>query len=144
MRPTATAASRVFRALWSLRTAWVRHSIPSWWLGAGADDVDAGELSALNGIAGAHSEQVKVIHVVGQTTRQMQKNRVMIHHSISSDPDHSVRMLSQIAFLDADRVQVYSKMSKLARVAEAALDDVDTAPAEIDVNMLPSIYGATD
>lgn len=75
-----------------------------------------GELSALNGVAGAHSEQVKVIHVVGQTTRQMQKQRMLIHHAISNDPDHSV----------------YSKMSKLARVAEAELEDVSTAPAEID------------
>ncbi|OJD32066.1 pyruvate decarboxylase [Diplodia corticola] len=75
-----------------------------------------GELSALNGIAGAHSEQVKVIHVVGQTTRKMQQERMLIHHAISNDPDH----------------KVYSKMSKLARVAEAELDDINTAPAEID------------
>lgn len=75
-----------------------------------------GELSALNGVAGAHSEQVKVIHVVGQTTRQMQSKRMLIHHAISNDPDH----------------KVYSKMSKLARVAEAELEDVETAPAEID------------
>ncbi|KAL1633259.1 hypothetical protein SLS58_011169 [Diplodia intermedia] len=75
-----------------------------------------GELSALNGIAGAHSEQVKVIHVVGQTTRKMQQDRMLIHHAISNDPDH----------------KVYSKMSKLARVAEAELDDINTAPAEID------------
>ncbi|KAF2091833.1 pyruvate decarboxylase [Saccharata proteae CBS 121410] len=75
-----------------------------------------GELSALNGIAGAHSEQVKVIHVVGQTTRAMQRDRMLIHHAISSDPDH----------------QVYNKMSKLARCAEAELQDIKTAPAEID------------
>ena len=40
-------------------------------------DYAAGELSALNGIAGAMTEQVKVIHVVGQTTRNMQKNRMV-------------------------------------------------------------------
>src|SRR5690242_11573673 len=39
-----------------------------------------GELSALNGVAGAMSEHVKLIHVVGQTTRAMQKNHMMIHH----------------------------------------------------------------
>ncbi|KAK8246429.1 pyruvate decarboxylase-like protein [Phyllosticta capitalensis] len=76
-----------------------------------------GELSALNGIAGAHSEQVKVIHVVGQTNRAMQDNHMLIHHSIDSEqPDHSV----------------YSKMSKLARVDEAQLWDVKEAPAQID------------
>lgn len=75
-----------------------------------------GELSALNGIAGAMTEQVKVIHVVGQTTRSMQKKRQMIHHSIGFSPDH----------------QMYNKASQAFRVAAAELQDVETAPAEID------------
>ncbi|EON63369.1 hypothetical protein W97_02596 [Coniosporium apollinis CBS 100218] len=75
-----------------------------------------GELSALNGVVGAHAEQVKVIHVVGQTPRLFQEKRMLIHHSIDSDPDHGV----------------YKKMSKPARVAEAELWDAQKAPAEID------------
>ena len=63
------------------------------------------------------TEQIKVIHVVGQTTRPMQKNRMMIHHSIGSNPDHSV----------------YTRASKDFRVAAAELQDVKSAPAEIDV-----------
>jgi pyruvate decarboxylase len=47
-----------------------------------------GELSALNGIAGSMTEQVKVIHVVGQTSRKMQQDKMMIHHSIGFAPDH--------------------------------------------------------
>jgi len=49
-----------------------------------------GELSALNGVAGAMSERVKMIHIVGQTTREMQKRNLMIHHSIGEKPDHQV------------------------------------------------------
>jgi pyruvate decarboxylase len=75
-----------------------------------------GELSALNGISGSMSEQVKVIHVVGQTTRAMQKNHMMIHHSIGDKPDH----------------QLYNKASVGLRYAAAELWDVKTAPAEID------------
>ncbi|KAF2261724.1 pyruvate decarboxylase [Lojkania enalia] len=75
-----------------------------------------GELSALNGVAGAMSERVKMIHVVGQTTRAMQDNRMMIHHSIGDKPDH----------------QQYNKASKGLRCAAAELWDVETAPAEID------------
>jgi len=75
-----------------------------------------GELSALNGIAGSMSEHVKVIHVVGQTTRAMQKNHMMIHHSIGHCPDH----------------QLYNKASAGLRYAAAELWDVETAPAEID------------
>ncbi|PSK60206.1 hypothetical protein B9Z65_1104 [Elsinoe australis] len=75
-----------------------------------------GELSALNGIAGSLTEQVKVIHVVGQTTRSMQKKRMMIHHSIGFDPDH----------------QIFNSASKRFRVAGAELWDAEKAPAEID------------
>ncbi|GAM84795.1 hypothetical protein ANO11243_027960 [Dothideomycetidae sp. 11243] len=75
-----------------------------------------GELSALNAIAGSLTEQVKVIHIVGQTTRPMQKNRMMIHHSIGSDPDH----------------QIFNSASKRFRVAEAELWDIHNACEEID------------
>ncbi|KAF2219798.1 pyruvate decarboxylase isoenzyme [Elsinoe ampelina] len=75
-----------------------------------------GELSALNGIAGSLTEQSKVIHIVGQTTRSMQKNKLMIHHSIGFDPDH----------------QIFNTASKRFRVAEAELWEAENAPAEID------------
>ncbi|KAJ4362074.1 hypothetical protein N0V83_011016 [Neocucurbitaria cava] len=75
-----------------------------------------GELSALNGISGSMSEQVKIIHVVGQTTRAMQKGHMMIHHSIGDKPDH----------------QVYNRASVGLRYAAAELWDVESAPAEID------------
>ncbi|ORY12492.1 pyruvate decarboxylase [Clohesyomyces aquaticus] len=75
-----------------------------------------GELSALNGVAGAMSERVKMIHVVGQTTRAMQSNHMMIHHSIGTKPDH----------------QQYNNASRGLRYAAAELWDVKNAPAEID------------
>lgn len=71
----------------------------------------------MNGVAGSMTEQVKVIHVVGQTTRPMQKENKMIHHSIGFKPDH----------------QVFNKASQGFRVAAAELQDVKSAPAEIDV-----------
>ncbi|KAF2229805.1 pyruvate decarboxylase [Viridothelium virens] len=78
-----------------------------------------GELSAINGVAGAHAEQVKLIHVVGQTTRPMQKRNMMIHHSIGFDPDH----------------RVYAKMSEPTRCAAvelAEITDLEKATWEID------------
>ncbi|TKA30956.1 hypothetical protein B0A50_01924 [Salinomyces thailandicus] len=75
-----------------------------------------GELSALNGIAGSMTEQVKVISVVGQTSRAMQKNRMMIHHSIGFAPDH----------------QIFSKASKDFRCAAAELMSEEGAVEEID------------
>ncbi|KAK4541378.1 hypothetical protein LTR36_007979 [Oleoguttula mirabilis] len=75
-----------------------------------------GEMSAVNGVAGAMTEQVKVIHVVGQTSRAMQKNRMMIHHSIGFSPDH----------------HIFNKASKGFRCAEAELQSEEGATEEID------------
>lgn len=49
-----------------------------------------GELSAINGMAGAASEHVPVVQVVGQTLRPMQAGHKLIHHSIGDWPDHQV------------------------------------------------------
>ncbi|KAK3659996.1 hypothetical protein LTR56_000922 [Elasticomyces elasticus] len=75
-----------------------------------------GELSALNGVAGSMTEQVKSIHVVGQTSRKMQKNRMMIHHSIGFNPDHNI----------------FNNASKAFRVAAAEIQSEEGATEEID------------
>ena len=75
-----------------------------------------GELSALNGIAGSMTEQVRVIHVVGQTSRMMQEKKMMIHHSIGPQPDH----------------QIFNKASVNFRVAAAELMSEKGATEEID------------
>jgi pyruvate decarboxylase len=49
-----------------------------------------GELSAINGIAGAYTEQVKIIHIVGTTSTETQSKRLMIHHMLGPNPDHKV------------------------------------------------------
>lgn len=49
-----------------------------------------GELSAINGIAGAYTEQVKVIHIVGTTAIAQQEKHMMIHHCLGPSPDHKV------------------------------------------------------
>jgi len=75
-----------------------------------------GELSAINAIAGSMTEQVKVIHVVGQTSLNMQRNHLMIHHSIGFAPDH----------------QVFNHASRGFRVAAAELQKAQGAAEEID------------
>ncbi|KAK5552802.1 Pyruvate decarboxylase 1 [Exophiala xenobiotica] len=75
-----------------------------------------GELSALNGVAGAYTEQVKLIHIVGTTARELMKKRAMIHHCLGPEPDHTV----------------YEKISHHVRAAHCWLTDPETAPAEID------------
>lgn len=48
-----------------------------------------GELSALNGIGGAYSEYVPIIHIVGTTARFAQDRRLMIHHTLEEGWDHT-------------------------------------------------------
>lgn len=43
-----------------------------------------GELSALNAIAGAYSEFVPVVHIVGQPTTQSQKDGMLLHHTLGN------------------------------------------------------------
>ncbi|EXJ75057.1 uncharacterized protein A1O5_01753 [Cladophialophora psammophila CBS 110553] len=76
-----------------------------------------GELSALNGIAGAYSEHVPIIHIVGTTTRAAQKARTKIHHTLGDDGwDHTI----------------YQKMSEPARRASVFLTNDATFTEEVD------------
>ncbi|ODQ77775.1 hypothetical protein BABINDRAFT_66344, partial [Babjeviella inositovora NRRL Y-12698] len=43
-----------------------------------------GELSALNGIAGAYAEQVGLVHVVGVPAMSSQNNKLLLHHTLGN------------------------------------------------------------
>ncbi|KAF3163486.1 hypothetical protein TWF106_004783 [Orbilia oligospora] len=75
-----------------------------------------GELSAMNGVAGAYAEHAGFIHIVGNTSRQLQQNKIMIHHTLEANPDHGV----------------YRGMSGPIRSTSAFLDDEATMASEID------------
>ncbi|KAK9486913.1 thiamine diphosphate-binding protein [Lipomyces starkeyi] len=80
-----------------------------------------GELSAINGVAGAFAEHVPVLHIVGTPARPEMEYRMWMHHTLpagsdSESPDH----------------HVYQRMSAPVRCVCAALDDVDTLAEEVD------------
>jgi len=43
-----------------------------------------GELSAINGVAGAYAENVPVFHITGMPTRKAQHNRELVHHTLGN------------------------------------------------------------
>ncbi|KAL4922012.1 thiamine diphosphate-binding protein [Aspergillus aurantiobrunneus] len=45
----------------------------------------------LSWVAGAYTENVKVIHIVGTTSTKAQKARAVIHHCLGPNPDHRLR-----------------------------------------------------
>lgn len=74
-----------------------------------------GELSAMNGIAGAYSEHVGVLHIVGTPSTFDQKSGSLLHHTLGNG-DFSV----------------FAKMSESITQTQANLTDAATAAAEID------------
>ncbi|KAI3327255.1 pyruvate decarboxylase [Xylariaceae sp. AK1471] len=74
-----------------------------------------GELSALNGVAGAYAERAALVHIVGTPTRAQQDSRHFVHHSIKHGDFHTF-------------AQMYSHIT----IAQARLWDPHTGPEQID------------
>ncbi|KIW81003.1 hypothetical protein Z517_04026 [Fonsecaea pedrosoi CBS 271.37] len=75
-----------------------------------------GELSAMNGVAGAYAEHAGMIHIVGMPARSLQKARAMLHHTMKANMDHAT----------------YIHMAAPIRETHAYLMDDKTMAAEID------------
>ncbi|KAJ5721775.1 uncharacterized protein N7483_009709 [Penicillium malachiteum] len=74
-----------------------------------------GELSAVNAIAGAYSEFVPIIHIVGQPTTKSQKDGMLLHHTLGNGD-----------------FNVFNKMSAAISCYVARLNDPHDAAALID------------
>lgn len=74
-----------------------------------------GELSALNGIAGAYAEHVGVVHVVGVPLIASQAKQLLLHHTLGNG-DYTV----------------FRRMSQNISQILVILSDLGTAPKEID------------
>ncbi|KAI8993998.1 pyruvate decarboxylase [Trametes punicea] len=84
-------------------------------LGVVTTTFGVGELSAMNGIAGAFAEHVPVLHLIGVPSTAQQKAKPMLHHTLGDG-----------------RYDAYYKASQQFTIAETALNNKDTAAAEID------------
>ncbi|CAK7904025.1 pyruvate decarboxylase isozyme 1 [[Candida] anglica] len=74
-----------------------------------------GELSALNGVAGSYAEHVGLLHVVGVPSISSQAKQLLLHHTLGNGD-----------------FTVFHRMSNNISQTTAFLDDINTAPAEID------------
>jgi len=74
-----------------------------------------GELSAMNGLAGAFSEHVPVVHIVGVPSTEQHKNKPMLHHTLGDG-----------------RFDAYLKAAKQVTYSHGGVFDVATAANEID------------
>ncbi|GAA5969748.1 hypothetical protein JCM11641_008028 [Rhodosporidiobolus odoratus] len=85
-----------------------------------------GELSAVNGIAGAYSERVPIIHVVGAPSTKLQKNKALLHHTLGDTGDFTV----------------FEQASRGITCAQAFLSSADNAAQEIDRVLLAALTTA--
>ncbi|RYP27160.1 hypothetical protein DL768_011312 [Monosporascus sp. mg162] len=74
-----------------------------------------GELSAINGIAGAYSEMVPVVHIVGCPSTISQRSGMLLHHTLGNGD-----------------FQVFANMSASVSCVVARLNDPSEVAAQID------------
>ncbi|OJK01868.1 hypothetical protein ASPACDRAFT_25312 [Aspergillus aculeatus ATCC 16872] len=74
-----------------------------------------GELSAINGIAGAYAERAPVVHIVGTPPRPSQESRALVHHT----------------FADGE-YRRFAAMHAHVTIAQTNLNDPRTVPEQID------------
>ncbi|KAJ5104111.1 hypothetical protein N7532_004640 [Penicillium argentinense] len=84
-------------------------------MGALITTFGVGELSALNAIAGAYSEFVPIVHIVGQPTTKSQKDGMLLHHTLGNGD-----------------FNVFTKMSEGISCYVAQLNDPHYAATYID------------
>lgn len=81
-----------------------------------------GELSAINGVAGAYSERVPIVHIVGVPSTKSQAQGALLHHTLGNGD-----------------FRVFGKMYQPISEAVANLIDVRTAAEQID-NLLIACF----
>lgn len=81
-----------------------------------------GELSAINGVAGAYSEHVPVVHIVGCPSIKLQKKEALLHHTLGNGDYH-----------------VFRDMAAPISHRQTFLDDPVSAPKQID-DLLQDAY----
>ncbi|KAJ3738731.1 pyruvate decarboxylase [Lentinula detonsa] len=84
-------------------------------VGAVLTTYGVGELSAINGIAGAYAEIVPVVHVAGFPSLKEQEDKPLLHHTLGNG-----------------RYNVYAQAAELFAHSHTILNDPQTAAAEID------------
>ncbi|GAA5861427.1 hypothetical protein JCM8547_006125 [Rhodosporidiobolus lusitaniae] len=86
-----------------------------------------GELSAVNGIAGAMAERVPVIHIVGAPSTKLQKSGALLHHTLGDTKND---------------FSVFEQASRGITCAQAFLSSPDNAAQELDRILLAALTTA--
>jgi len=94
-----------------------------------------GELSALNGVAGAYSERIPVVHLVGMPASRKQENHVLLHHTIGTHQYRAYRDMSS----NISKEAVILGWGK--RDLQKAAETIDHVLVSMITSMLPVYIG---
>lgn len=86
-----------------------------------------GELSALNGIAGAYAEQVPVIHIVGSPSTLAERDGLLLHHTLGNGDFNVFKNISS---------QISCYVTKLNKLDDIA-NEIDHAIRECWIHKQP-------
>jgi TPP-dependent 2-oxoacid decarboxylase len=90
-------------------------------LGAVVTTFGAGELSALNAIAGAYAESVPVVHIVGTPALAARETGATLHHNLpGADYGHFARIAAEVTAAQAD-LRAVTAPEQIDRVLGTAL-----------------------
>ncbi|KAJ5633965.1 pyruvate decarboxylase [Penicillium herquei] len=91
-----------------------------------------GELSAINGIAGAFTEKSPVIHIVGSPSRSDQDKRAKLHHTLADgDYRHFATIASHVTRAQTNLVDAHTTPQQIDEVLKQAT--IHSQPVYIEV-----------
>ncbi|KAJ6013503.1 pyruvate decarboxylase [Penicillium herquei] len=91
-----------------------------------------GELSAINGIAGAFTEKSPVIHIVGTPSRSDQEKRAKLHHTLADgDYRHFATIASHVTRAQTNLVDAQTVPGQIDEVLKQAM--IHSQPVYIEI-----------
>lgn len=103
-----------------------------------------GELSAINGIAGAFSEMVPVLHIVGAPSTDQQTSKALLHHTLGDGRfDAYLKAAQQVTVAQADIVNTATASAEIDRVLTDLITSVRPVYLTIPTNMVDQKISST-
>ncbi|KAG2202492.1 hypothetical protein INT47_013108 [Mucor saturninus] len=100
-------------------------------MGAIVTTFGVGELSAANGIAGAYTERVPVIHIVGSPHTNSQAKGALLHHTLGNGDYDVFHKIGAMLTIASTKLTLENALTEIDRVIEAAF--INKRPGYINV-----------
>ncbi|KAJ5717281.1 pyruvate decarboxylase [Penicillium malachiteum] len=103
-----------------------------------------GELSAINGIAGAFTEKSPVIHIVGSPSRSDQEKRAKLHHTLADgDYRHFATIASHVTRAQTNLIDAQTVPQQIDEVLKQAMIHSQPVCIEVPDDMADVCVSAT-